>query len=152
VKTKAFYLSAVFILCSFMAAASWPPWFAINQYNKKGERHGRWVYYWDSTNKIPMNKLRFKNGHEFGLNRYYSEKGKVWLKFKARKDGRMKVTYYDENGRKERKGKALMIIDPLEVRYSWNGKWRFYKNGKLVKTVVYEMGLPLEEEMGNSGQ
>lgn len=147
-KTRGVYLTAVFILSTIMAAASWPPWFVKNQYNKNGERHGRWVYYWDSTHKIPMNKLRFSNGHEFGLNRYYSEKGKVWLKFRAYKNGRMKVTYYDENGRKERKGAAIMIIDPIEIRYSWNGKWRFYENGKLLKSVIYEMGVPIEEEAG----
>lgn len=144
-KTKAFYLIIVFFLFTIMASAGWPPWLLKNQYNKEGLRNGRWIYYWSDTH-IPMNKLRFKNGREFGINRYYNENGKKWLQFNAFRDGRMKVTYYDNYGRKEKKGDAIMIYDPLEIRYSWNGKWRFYENGKVFKTVIYEMGEPIEAE------
>ena len=143
-KTKTIYLSVIFLLLATMAAAAWPPCLLKNQYNKDGLRHGRWVYYWDGT-KVPMNRLRFKNGREFGMNRYYTENGKKWLQFNAFKDGRMKVTYYDEYGRKEKKGDAIMIYDPGEIRYSWNGKWKFYENGKVIKTVIYEMGAPVDE-------
>lgn len=142
-KAKAVYLIALFVLFTTMAAAAWPPWLLKNQFNKEGLRHGRWVYYWDSTN-IPMNRLHFKNGRESGMNRYYNENGKKWLQFKAFKDGRMKVTYYDDYGRKEKEGEAVMIYDPLEIRYSWNGKWKFYENGKVFKTVIYEMGEPID--------
>jgi len=144
-KLRLLFIFLTFFTLNTEALASWPGLFKVNQYNKEGLRQGRWVYYWDDAKKIPMNKLRFKNGREFGLNRYYSENGKKWLRFKAFEDGRMIVTYYDENGRKERKGEALMIYDPLEIRYSWHGKWNFYENGKKVRTAIYKMGQEVEE-------
>lgn len=144
-KLRLLFFFLVIFSVNIQASVCWPGLFKVNQYNKNGLRHGRWVYYWDGT-KVPMNRLRFKNGREFGMNRYYNEKGKKWLQFNAFKDGRMKVTYYDEYGRKEKKGDAIMIYDPGEIRYSWNGKWKFYENGKVIKTVIYEMGAPIEEE------
>lgn len=77
-----------------------------------------------------MNKLRFINGREFGLNRYYNEDGKKWLRFRAFKDGLMIVSYYNENGRKESKG--------------WHGKWKFYEDGKTGSTANYNMGQETE--------
>ena len=149
-KNKTVYLIAVFFLFTTMASAAWPPWFMKNQFNKEGLRHGRWVYYWSDTH-IPMNKLHFKNGRESGMNRYYTENGKKWLQFNFFRDDRIKVTYYDDYGRKEKKGEAIMIYNPEEIRYSWNGKWRFYENGKVFKTVIYEMGVPIEEDAEKEG-
>lgn len=67
------------------------------------------------------------------------------LQFNARKDGRMKVKYYLESGKLEKKGWAVMIYDPEEIRYSWNGPWKFYEDGKLAKKSVYKMGEEVEE-------
>lgn len=144
-KLRLIFIFLILIIFNIEAPASWPGLFKVNQYNKEGLRHGRWVYHWDEAKKIPMNKLRFKNGREFGLNRYYNEDGKKWLRFRAFKDGRMIVTYYDEKGKKERKGEALMIYDPLEIRYCWHGKWKFYEEGKIVRTVIYNMGEEVEQ-------
>lgn len=133
-------LLLLIVPASVNATGGWPFKAKINRYNANGLRDGSWIYYWDDAQKKPMNKLRFKNGREHGLNRYYNENGKKWLKFRAFKDGRMNVTYYDDNGRREKKGKALMIYDAAELRYCWHGKWKYYENGRFVREAVYNMG------------
>lgn len=146
-----FILIFIMLITASSVSAAWPGIFKTNRYNSNGLRHGRWVYYWNDTTKVPMNRLRFKNGREFGLNRYYDIHGKVWLKFRAAADGRMKVTYYDDKGRKEKSGRALMIYDPTEIRYCWHGKWKFYENGKLIRMAVFEMGNEKTAETERSG-
>jgi len=128
------------------ATVCWPAISGTNRYNADGQRHGRWVYYWDDAQKMPMNRLRFKNGREYGLNRYYEKNGKVWLRFRAFSDGRMNVTYFDGYGRREKKGKALMIYDSTQLRYCWHGRWKFYENGRCIRKTIYEMGAEISPE------
>ncbi len=91
-----------------------------------------------------MNIERYKDGRERGRCRYFYQDGTKRLQFNARKDGRMKVKYYLESGKLEKKGWAVMIYDPKEIRYSWNGSWKFYEEGKLVKKSFYRMGEEVE--------
>lgn len=135
-----FILLIIFSSLPFISLAIWPLKQQINRYDAQGRRQGKWISYWDGEKKIPMNIERYKDGRERGRCRYFYMDGTKRLQFNARKDGRMKVKYFLESGRLEKKGWAVMIYDPKEIRYSWNGPWKFYEGGKLVKKAVYKMG------------
>lgn len=109
------------LLIPIIAEASWPIKREVNRYDAQGRRQGKWVSYWDDEKKIPMNIERFKDGRERGRCRYYYMDGTKRLQFNAFKDGRMKVKYFTESGKREKKGWAVMIYDPQEIWYSWNG-------------------------------
>jgi len=138
-------LLTIFILFPAFSNAAWPLRQEVNRYDALGRRQGKWITWWDKEKKIPMNIERYKDGRERGLCRYYYMDGTKRLQFNARKDGRMKVKYYLESGKLEKKGWAVMIYDPKEIRYSWNGRWKFYEEGKLVKKSVYRMGEEVTE-------
>lgn len=137
-------LLLIFIALPFFSFAFWPLKQQTNRYDAQGRRQGKWVSYWDDEKKIPMNIERYKDGRERGRCRYFYQDGTKRLQFNARKDGRMKVKYYFESGKLEKKGWAVMIYDPKEIRYSWNGSWKFYEEGKLVKKSFYRMGEEVE--------
>lgn len=137
-------LLLIFIALPFFSFAFWPLKQQTNRYDTQGRRQGKWVSYWDDEKKIPMNIERYKDGRERGRCRYFYQDGTKRLQFNARKDGRMKVKYYLESGKLEKKGWAVMIYDPKEIRYSWNGSWKFYEEGKLVKKSFYRMGEEVE--------
>ncbi|MBK6344704.1 MAG: hypothetical protein IPN08_00270 [Bacteroidales bacterium] len=138
-------LLTIIILFPAFSNAAWPLRQEVNRYDALGRRQGKWITWWDKEKKIPMNIERYKDGRERGLCRYYYMDGTKRLQFNARKDGRMKVKYYLESGKLEKKGWAVMIYDPKEIRYSWNGRWKFYEEGKLVKKSVYRMGEEVTE-------
>lgn len=136
-------LVLVLLLQPLMVSADkgcWPFKCKINQYDALGRRQGKWIVWWDEEKKIPMNIEHYKDGREHGRCRHFYMDGTKRLQFNARKDGRMKVKYYSETGKIEKKGWALMIYDPAEIRYTWNGRWKFYENGKCVRKVEYKMG------------
>ena len=128
------------VLAPCFVMAAWPFKCKTNQYDALGRRQGKWVAWWDEGKKIPMNIEHYKDGREHGRCRHFYMDGTKRLQFNARKDGRMKVKYYSETGKIEKKGWALMIYDPAEIRYTWNGRWKFYENGKCVRKVEYKMG------------
>ncbi len=69
------------------------------------------------------------------------------------KDDHIYINYTDESYmpvKLEKKGWAVMIYDPQEIRYSWNGTWKFYEDGKLVKKSVYKMGEEVENQISGS--
>ncbi len=135
----------LFALAPFNTYAVWPLKREVNRYDAQGRRQGKWVSYWDDDQKIPMNIERYKDGRERGRCRYYYMDGTKRLQFNAHKDDRMKVKYFTESGELEKKGWAVMKYDPTEIRYSWNGPWKFYENGRLIKKTIYKMG----EEVAN---
>jgi antitoxin component YwqK of YwqJK toxin-antitoxin module len=138
------------LLIPISTEASWPLKREMNRYDSLGRRQGKWITYWDKEKKIPMNIERYKDGRERGRCRYYYMDGTKRLQFNAHKDGRMKVKYFTESGKREKTGWAVMIYDPLEIRYSWNGPWKFYENGRLVKKSVYKMGEEVENQVSGS--
>ena len=141
---KVITILLVFLLIPNFTEASWPINREVNRYDAQGRRQGKWVSYWDDEKKIPMNIERYKDGRERGKCRYYYQDGTKRLHFMAYKDGRMKVKYYLESGKLEKKGWAVMIYNPQEIRSSWNGPWKFYEEGKVVKRTVYRMGEEVE--------
>jgi len=146
-------LNSLFVLIIVLQSVSanadtgWPLKRNINQYDTLGRRQGKWISWWDEDKKIPMNIEHFKDGRERGKCRYFYISGTKRLQFRALKDNRMKVKYFAETGRLEMKGWAVMIYGETETRYSWNGPWKFYENGRLTKKTEYKMGE--EVEAGN---
>ena len=128
------------VLTPYNASAVWPFKCKLNQYDALGRRQGKWVAWWDEEKKIPMNIEHYKDGRERGRCRHFYMDGTKRLQFNAHKDGRMKVKYYTETGQLEKKGWSLMIYTPEEIRYTWNGIWKFYENGKCIRKVEYKMG------------
>ncbi|MFH1121630.1 MAG: hypothetical protein V1775_17555 [Bacteroidota bacterium] len=135
------FILLIFITISpAICNAVWPFKHEVNRYDHLGRRQGKWITWWDEKKKIPMNIGRYKDGRERGRCRYYYMDGTKRLQFNVRKDGRMKVKYFLESGKLEKKGWAVMIYDPKEIRYSWNGCWKFFENGRLIRRAVYNMG------------
>ena len=147
---KVITILLMLLLIPNITEAFWPLKREANRYDAQGRRQGKWVSYWDDGKKIPMNIERYKDGRERGRCCYYYMDGTKRLQFMAYKDGRMKVKYYLESGKLEKKGWAVMIYDPQEIRYSWNGTWKFYEDGKLVKKSVYKMGEEVENQDSGS--
>ena len=139
-KNKNILFLLVFSLIPILTYACWPFNCKTNQYDSTGLKQGKWIVWWDEASKIPLSITRFKNDQERGRSRYFFIDGTVRVKFYTRKDGRVRVKYYNEDGSMEKKGHALMIVTPEQVRYCWHGKWKFYENRKCVKVSEYKMG------------
>jgi antitoxin component YwqK of YwqJK toxin-antitoxin module len=139
-KNKNILFLLLFSLIPILTCACWPFKCQTNRYDSKGFRQGKWIVWWDEASKSPLSITHFKDDHERGKSRYFYMDGTRRMKFYTRKDGRVRVKYYTETGRLEKKGRALMIVTPEQVRYCWHGKWKFYENRKCVKVSVYNMG------------
>ena len=118
----------------------------VNRYDENGKRTGLWVNYWDEEEKIPMTKNHFKDDRETGVCKEYHNNGKLRLKFRYHKD-RIRVKYYNEKGRLEQKGWAIMDFAEKEIHYFWHGKWKYYdENRKLIREALYRNGKLVEED------
>lgn len=113
---------------------------SINQYDDNGKRKGKWITYWDDENQVPMSFAKFENGKEVGVSKEYHINGEMRLKFRYYKN-RMRVKYYNEQGKLEQKGWSVMEYNEEDTHYYWHGKWKFYsEEGKLVRISFYESG------------
>jgi len=112
----------------------------INQKNKKGQREGIWIEYWDDDEKIIMSKAQFKDDLETGVCKNYHSNGKLRLKFRYHKN-RLRVKMYNENRELLQKGWAIFEINEIEIHYYWHGKWKSYDhNRQLTSITFYENG------------
>ena len=69
----------------------------INQYDKKGFRHGPWEYYYG--NGQLSSKGEYKNGELHGPWEYYYDNGQLWRKQNFRNNRRYALLeYYSSNG------------------------------------------------------
>jgi len=117
----------------------------INRLDEKGCRQGRWITYQDSIRRHPLSKFYFKDGLECRTTKYYYENGKVRVKFRYKGDSLVLVKYYDTCGGLSQKGRSLMLYTEKEIRYCWDGVWKFYDNRQhLIRTAAYRKG----EELG----
>ena len=118
----------------------------INKYDENGKPKGLWITYWDETEKIPMSVASYKNGYEAGVSKEYHQNGNLRLKFRYHKS-RMRVKYYDENRKLERKGWSVIEYNEADTHYYWHGKWKFYnKKGKLDMVAWYQNGKEVSAE------
>jgi antitoxin component YwqK of YwqJK toxin-antitoxin module len=112
----------------------------INKYDEKGERHGKWVEYWDNEEKFVSAKGNYSHGKPIGKWKYYHLTGKRRMKNKYLKKG-IKTKYYYENGKLDHKGWARLNITEKEIRYYWEGVWKYYTpQRKLRRIAIFEKG------------
>lgn len=117
----------------------------INRLDEKGCRQGIWIIYLDSARRQPLSKFHFKDGREYRTSRYYHENGTTRVKFRYKGESLVLVKYYDTCGRLTQKGRSLMLYTDKEIRYCWDGAWKFYDNRhRLIRTAEYRKG----EELG----
>ncbi|MDO9511439.1 MAG: hypothetical protein Q7J34_06750 [Bacteroidales bacterium] len=110
-----------------------------NQIDETGKREGRWVQYWDENSKIKLYDGWFLDDIEYKKSKFYDSKGVVYASFRYRKNY-LKVRYYDE-GRLERKGRAIILRTKDDIAYYFHGKWKIYnKKGRLIRISEYDMG------------
>lgn len=109
----------------------------INKLDDAGNRHGYWVEYWDDTEDNISGMGRFKHGKAVGKWKYLHLNQKRRMKFKYY-GNRIKVKYYDERGKLEHKGYARLVISEEEIRYFWEGIWKYYNSKhKLIKKALF---------------
>lgn len=132
----------IVILILFAITGFSQPFFRkINQLDAKGNRQGKWITWQDSARRLPSCKSWFKEGSEYRTTKYYHPNGKVRLKMQYKGDSVIKVKYLDSTGHIIQKGRALRIYSPAEIRYCWDGEWKFYdEKHKLYRTALYRKG------------
>ncbi|QIL76455.1 hypothetical protein [Hymenobacter sp. HDW8] len=116
---------------------------SLNEYDRTGERHGRWNAYYDEQYQKIGTKGRFKHGQPVGRWRYYSlagqlERQEVYLRRPA---GRQLITYYHPNGRVAKRGQAQFETDATDAHFYWLGDWTSYSpTGQPEKIETYNTG------------
>ena len=121
----------------------------INQTDASGKKTGRWVTYstGDSTRKVADGY--FKDDREYRRFRYYHPNGKRQVRFVYGRhhvygQSHIKVKYWYPSGKVMQKGTSLMFINDKEIRYVYDGLWRFYdERGRLTEKTRYKMGEPV---------
>lgn len=114
----------------------------INSYNSNKKPHGRWIYFYNKENNKVQSKGRYRNGNPVGQWIMYYEDGSKYIKKRYFRKKTHEVWYFP-NGKIESRGwSKLLLDDPVEINYYWDGKWRFYnENGKLTSILVYSKGI-----------
>lgn len=110
-----------------------------------GKQHGVWITQFplDSLN----NKMLYKSKEVFNMGmpiktwKYFMD-GKITRKEKYNKDLSAWVTFYQENGKIEKKGKTKIQISDKEIHWFYDGPWVFFnQKGEPVKKVHYYLGV-----------
>ena len=111
----------------------------VNRYNANGKPHGQWVYYINDNQ--PQSYGRYKDGMPVGKWMIFNTDGSKCVK-KRYYGNKTKEVWYHPSGRIEAKGwSKLLLDDPKEISYYWDGKWKFYdEKGKLLKISIYVKG------------
>jgi len=110
----------------------------INGYNANGKPHGKWVYL---INNKPQSYGRYRDGAPVGTWLIFNTDGskcvkKRYFRYKIREK------WYHKNGNIEAKGWSKLVLDdPVEINYFWEGKWKFFdEKGRLEKISMYVKG------------
>lgn len=141
-----FLLSASLILCNCSSVFRGK----INQLDASGKKTGRWITCSSDDTTRVVSDGYFKNGHEYRRFRYFYPDGKRQVRFaygRHHEYGKthLKVKFWYPSGKVMQKGKSLLFIDEKEVRYVYDGIWRFYdEQGRLTEKTLYRMGEPVE--------
>lgn len=139
-----FIVLFTFNSCSFLSHSG------VNQYNDKGQKTGRWIIYSNDDTTRKVSDGYFKNDLEYRRFTYYHPNGRKQSRFVYGRNhvygkSHLKVKFWYPDGKVMQKGKSLFFIDDKEVRYVYDGIWRFYdERGKLTEKTRYRMGEPVE--------
>jgi antitoxin component YwqK of YwqJK toxin-antitoxin module len=112
-----------------------------NQYNQNKQAHGRFIYYYDRAEGIVHSTGRYKKGKPVGLWMTFHENGGKYIRTRHFKNRAREVRFYP-NGKLEKKGwSKLLLDDPAQIRYYWDGKWKLYdEDGKLFRVLLFSEG------------
>ena len=112
-----------------------------NQYNKNHQAHGRFIYYYDRAEGIVHSSGRYNKGIPVGRWMTYHENGNRYIRTWHFKNRAREVRFYP-SGKLEKKGWSKLILnDPANIRYYWDGKWKLYdENGKLFRVLLFSEG------------
>ncbi len=112
---------------------------------KKGQQHGLWIIYKDSTHTTFLSKGRFKNGIQVGKWVYHSPDG-VTERTEIYRGKRIKIKHFHPNGKTAVKGKARIVVEQKKLHFYYTGPWYYYlENGDLEKTAWFENGIRVKE-------
>jgi antitoxin component YwqK of YwqJK toxin-antitoxin module len=116
-----------------------------NQYNQNKQAHGRFIYYYDRAEGIVHSSGRYKNGNPVGRWMTYHENGRKYIRTRYFKNRAREVRFYP-NGKLEKKGwSKLLLNDPVQLRYYWDGKWKLYdEDGKLIRVLLFKEGKAID--------
>lgn len=134
----------IFSSCSFLFHPH------INQYDAEGKKTGRWILYCSDDTTRKVSDGYFKNDLEYRRFIYYHPNGRRQARFVYGRNhvygkSHLKAKFWYPNGKVMQKGTSLFFIGGKEVRYVYDGIWRFYdEQGKLTEKTRYEMGEPVE--------
>jgi len=100
-----------------------------NKVDEKGLKQGWWISYWDDEKKIVCMKNYYVDGRETKMCKNYHSNGNKWAKFNYHKN-RIRVKYYNEEGRIMEKGWAKMDYTAKEIRFFLEGKWKSFDESR----------------------
>jgi len=121
-------------------------WRHKNQFDPDGKKHGYWV----ENSKLNPDEKTFKGWYEHGNETkrctYYNN-GVRWSKFRYVNDTLVKIRRFDEDGKLEYKGTALMLMNENEIRFCWDGEFVFYdSHRRKIRKEFYVRGIELASE------
>ena len=111
--------------------------------HKKSEndslRNGKCYEYWDKEKTIISAKGFFHQGLPVKTWKYYNKDGSRRKKEKYRDN--IKIKFYFESGKLDKKGYAKIDYDPKYIHYYWQGRWKYYDHKrKLYRIALFEKG------------
>lgn len=146
---KPFLVVALFLIpVIHVAAGDLFGFLKKNRLDSKGERQGRWVFYWDDAHKHLESKGHFKHGLAVKRWKYFSADGRLTKKERYSSDRTIIYTRtYHPNGKLEYNGLAKLIYENgNNLHYYWSGPWKYFSpEGKYLKTQIYISGKVIQE-------
>lgn len=116
----------------------------INRWDDTGNRHGKWIEYWDETQTTISGKGKYNHGDLKGKWRYFHLNGERRLRFRYF-DDRIKVAYFDNFGQIEKKGWARIEHNETMINYYWEGWWKeFDTHRHVTREIYFEKGKEVE--------
>lgn len=102
-------------------------------------KHQKYYEYWDSDSTILNARGHYCYGIPCKTWRYYHQNGKRRMKVKY--GNRLKIKYYRESGRLEKKGYARLDLNEKDIHFFWHGRWKYYDDKrKLYRIAIYREG------------
>lgn len=117
----------------------------INQF-KKGQQHGLWIVYKDSTKTAFLSKGKFRKGNQVGKWLYNSPEG-IKERVEIYRGKKIKIKHYHLNGLVAVEGKARIVTDDKKLHFYYKGPWYYYlETGELEKIAWFEKGVLAKED------
>lgn len=116
----------------------------INRF-KKGQQHGLWIVYKDSTHTAFLTKGKFRNGIQVGK-WIYNSPGEIKERTEIYRGKKIRIKHFHPNGKTAVTGKARIVIEERKLHFYYQGPWHYYlENGQLEKTVWFDKGIRTKE-------